>query len=453
MLNDKELTNVVGIYHNADLDGIASGAILKKAYPKIQLIGYDYGDDFDFEALRDKIVFMADVSFPMDKMLEISKLAKEFTWIDHHKSAIEEYEKIKDTAEFTVYLNTAYSACAGVWYMLHPDWELPEAIRMLSEYDIWNNKHKDSWEKIVLPFQFGLRVRCTSVDTFPYELIGTDYVVRGIGLIEEIIAEGKVILKYQAQVNERLCKAAAHELNFQGYEAICLNGGGFNSQVFDSVYDPCRHDIMLMYQYTKDRLKVSLYTTKDEIDCSEIAKRFGGGGHKKASGFVCMDSSPLYKYFGGFAQAVKAIKEFDFEACIMTQPLKDPNLTNECFCDESDDSPKREVSVERYQFLDDHDSPEIRSIVNDIRGIVAKLFIDITFELVTTDSMVAFAAKARDAINAMGGLSGLIDIEVICDSSINTPETIIKGELHLHVKVGSPKLFLKFCLSPSTPQL
>ena len=30
--------------------------------------------------------------------------------------------------------------------------------------------------------------------------------------------------------------------------------------------------------------KVSLRTVRDDVDCSEFARRFGGGGHKKASG-------------------------------------------------------------------------------------------------------------------------------------------------------------------------
>jgi nanoRNase/pAp phosphatase (c-di-AMP/oligoRNAs hydrolase) len=33
--------------------------------------------------------------------------------------------------------------------------------------------------------------------------------------------------------------------------------------------------------------KVSLYSTKPEIDCGAIAKTFGGGGHYSAAGFVC----------------------------------------------------------------------------------------------------------------------------------------------------------------------
>jgi nanoRNase/pAp phosphatase (c-di-AMP/oligoRNAs hydrolase) len=43
---------------------------------------------------------------------------------------------------------------------------------------------------------------------------------------------------------------------------------------------------MVTFVRRVDKLwNVSLYSTKPEIDCGEIAKSFGGGGHKGAAGF------------------------------------------------------------------------------------------------------------------------------------------------------------------------
>lgn len=38
----------------------------------------------------------------------------------------------------------------------------------------------------------------------------------------------------------------------------------------------------------------SSYTTKNEVDCSVIAKANGGGGHKKAAGFQVEDISKIF---------------------------------------------------------------------------------------------------------------------------------------------------------------
>lgn len=42
---------------------------------------------------------------------------------------------------------------------------------------------------------------------------------------------------------------------------------------------------MLLKERNDNIIKVSLRTTRDDIDVSEIAQKFGGGGHQKASGF------------------------------------------------------------------------------------------------------------------------------------------------------------------------
>jgi nanoRNase/pAp phosphatase (c-di-AMP/oligoRNAs hydrolase) len=91
------------------------------------------------------------------------------------------------------------------------------------------------------------------------------------------------------------CRKSSFEIEFKGLKAICLNGGGFNSDVFKSVYDESRHDIMMPFQFNGRFWTVSLYTTKDEVDCSVIAKSMGGGGHKKAAGFQVDDIKTIIR--------------------------------------------------------------------------------------------------------------------------------------------------------------
>jgi nanoRNase/pAp phosphatase (c-di-AMP/oligoRNAs hydrolase) len=57
--------------------------------------------------------------------------------------------------------------------------------------------------------------------------------------------------------------------------------------------------ILVWYRYYgknesyKDFDKISIRTRT--LDCSQIAKRFGGNGHPNASGFVCENFSELIK--------------------------------------------------------------------------------------------------------------------------------------------------------------
>lgn len=281
---------MIGVYHNRDLDGFTSGAIIKKKYPEAKMVGYDYGMPFEQEATGEPII-MADVSLPMKTMLKVAQLSNwQLTWIDHHISAINDYKEFIANGESfcTAVLENGIAACEGTWKHLFPDKEMPWAVRLLGEYDTWRNQDKYRWENEILPFQFGMRQHCNSVESFPIELFENEQLVR------DIISQGVTILKYQSQVNQLQCKKASFEAEFNGLKAICLNGGGFNSDVFKSVYDESKHDIMMPFQFDGAKWTISLYTTKDEVDCSVIAKANGGGGHKKAAGFQVNDISTVF---------------------------------------------------------------------------------------------------------------------------------------------------------------
>lgn len=287
---------MIGVYHESDLDGITSGVIMRLKYPDIKLIGHDYGKSFLYETDHDWVM-MSDISLPMDEMHTLGKMGK-LTWIDHHISAINAYNScVGDGESFCeAVLENGRAACEGTWNYLFPGVPMPLAIKLLGEYDTWRNGDVNHWENEVLPFQFGMRVHCQNPDTFPVELFNDPT------LVLDIIKEGKLILKYQEQTNARACREAAFVAPFCGRTAICLNGGEFNSGVFKSVYDEEKHDLMMAFRFNKSQWRVSLYTTKANVDCSEIAKLYGGGGHKQAAGFQVSDIDVI---FGGLLDNYK----------------------------------------------------------------------------------------------------------------------------------------------------
>lgn len=285
---------MLAIYHSRDLDGYSSGAIIKHRYPEAKLIGFDYGQELNLESSDlGKPIIMSDVSMKMPDMVKLAEKSNwQLTWIDHHRSAIKEYNDfVGENENFCkAVLEDGVAACEGTWKYLFPDKKIPRAIKLLSDYDVWNNKDKNKWENEILPFQFGMRMICNSAETFPTYLFNDNEED-----IIDIIKAGNTILKYQAQVNESACKAA-FEYEFEGLRCICLNGGGFNSDVFKSVYDESKHDAMMPFKYDgkSNQWIFSLYGTKD-IDLSVIAKKWKGGGHAKACGFQVVSLSDVFK--------------------------------------------------------------------------------------------------------------------------------------------------------------
>ncbi len=279
-------------YHNRDLDGYCSGAIMKRKFPNAKIIGYDYG--LPLEIPVGIPIIMADVSLPMPTMFKIAQASGfNFTWIDHHVSAINEYKEFaKGKTDFLKpVLEEGFAACEIAWQYFFPDEDTPIAVTLLGEYDTWRRANQDHWDNFILPFQYGMRQICNSLDTFPMHLLQPG---SHREQVDEIIKAGKLILRYQSQQDEYQCRIASFECEFEGLRAICLNGGGFNSNTFDSVYDESKHDVMMPFQWKKGQWAISIYTTKDDIDCSDIAKSNGGGGHKKAAGFQVDD---IYSVF------------------------------------------------------------------------------------------------------------------------------------------------------------
>ncbi len=289
---------IVCVYHSRDMDGFTSGAIVKYKYPDAIMIGYDYGEPLPWELIKktDEVI-MIDVSLPMPDMEQLVDSCSKVTWIDHHISAYKDYKAsslYNSGKNIVVVFNNEISACEGGWKYFFPDTQMPYAVQLLGEYDTWRNKDLKHWANIVLPFQFGMRVECNSPKTFPKSLLSQSD-AENTDAIKNIIKTGKTILQYQAQVNEAQCKAA-FDFEFEGLRAICLNSRGFNSDVFKSVYDPMKHDIMICFAVGMKGWTFSLYSTKDEVDCSVLAKKMGGGGHKKAAGFQIKDIRSIFNF-------------------------------------------------------------------------------------------------------------------------------------------------------------
>lgn len=303
------------IYHSRDLDGFTSGAIVKKKFPDCKLIGYDYGEPIEglcAQLGQGEMIIMIDVSLPMDGMKRLADIAMgNFVWIDHHASAIQQFTdsafvnagpyKRKDEPNYSVHetqkmravLKDGLAACEIAWYYFFPDEHIPEGVKMLGEYDTWRKPEKQRWDAVILPFQFGMRAECNSPESFPPWVLQRDGTYHEEALVDAI-GRGEAILKYLDQSNELMCRKNAFEIEFQGMRAICCNGGGFNSDFFKSVYDPSRHDVMMPFQFNGKFWTISLYTTHEMVDCSQLAKKMGGGGHRKAAGFQTEDINLVF---------------------------------------------------------------------------------------------------------------------------------------------------------------
>ncbi len=273
------------IYHVADLDGKCSGAIARYYYDKMkfpyEMVPMNYGDDLPFDqwAETDELVFM-DVSIqPQDKMISIMQRFKTIL-IDHHKTSIGLEKYMVDGI-----ISMDNSACELSWSFFIRK-TMPKFVKLLGRYDIWDNKDIKKWNEEIMPFQQGMNLFKTDPYYDDNFKLWSKWIESDNNWIDDVIKDGNVAWECMKNIYNKGASNLCHDVIFEGKKAIVANTFLKNSQFFTGYYDPLIHDIMIAWTWNGNRYDISIYTTSN-IDVSEIAKKYGGGGHKQAAGFNC----------------------------------------------------------------------------------------------------------------------------------------------------------------------
>ena len=310
------------IYHNQDLDGWMSAAIVKHWYMSdksnfkigerkldgfldvnsIEFIGYNYGQPIPDLSEYDKII-MCDISFPKKEMINLyNKFGNRFTWLDHHVSAINDVASIYVENEHKSLINlidglrgVEYSACELTWIYFSKSGveDMPEIVRLLGRYDCFGHKGTDEEQK-VLEFQYGAR-SCISNYEEAYHFLqlslnnklttDRDIWLSGVSIYNYLCTEAKQTYKNGFSVKFMIPHPEyIGEGQYKLLRFICINKERFNPINFGIDYHKDGYDGVASFWFDSSKYNFSVYS--DTVDCSIIAKQYGGGGHKGAAGFI-----------------------------------------------------------------------------------------------------------------------------------------------------------------------
>jgi hypothetical protein len=262
--------------HHNDPDGRASGAIVRRALlQNVALVEMNYGDPVpwkDVEAAS-KIVIV-DFSLPLEDMKRVAD-GRDLVWIDHHKTAIEKMAGVAD--KWLGMRELEEAACVLTWRYYFPEIPVPKAVIFIGDRDIWR------WEEEQTgAFSEGLynRDNRAANDELWKPLLDDD-----TDLVSQIIEEGSILYAARLKNIQRKIARFGHETNFEGYKTLVVNARGtgemgdhINKQGYEIGY--CYIDNI---QEEKLTTFVTLYSKV--VDVSQIASKFGGGGHPGAAGF------------------------------------------------------------------------------------------------------------------------------------------------------------------------
>ena len=103
-------------------------------------------------------------------------------------------------------------------------------------------------------------------------------------VFDDAAKRGSYILAYSKTVIKKVCEKASSR-KYNELDVLVVNSSHWMSEIGARLSPDCDFAIIWYYDHEDLNIKVSLRSFHEYIDVSEIAKRFGGGGHKKAAGF------------------------------------------------------------------------------------------------------------------------------------------------------------------------
>ena len=246
--------------------------------------------------ISDETVFIVDYSISPDEMRQLLTITKNVIWIDHHKTAIDKYKDF----EFDILgIRADGTAACMLTYLyfqhLNKSWKMdqdavPMSIQLIADWDVWKFEFGDDTRYFMVAFNsYDFHPKSTNWNWLTATADDNDGVEPYLAFIED----GKTMRIFRDGW-ARDYMSLGFEVEFEGYRCFALNLGRCNSEYFKSVKEK-QYDILMAFVFDGSQYSVSLYST--EVDVSEIAKKYGGGGHKKASGFQCKEL--LFKKQGG----------------------------------------------------------------------------------------------------------------------------------------------------------
>jgi oligoribonuclease NrnB/cAMP/cGMP phosphodiesterase (DHH superfamily) len=257
------------IYHNACPDGWCAAYLAAKRYPEAVLFPRDHGLEPPYESVEGKNVLVVDFSWrTREQNDKMAALAKSFRILDHHKTA----QAVLEGAPYATF-DMKRSGAGLTWdELLSVDkggnfHRRPWYVDYVEDRDLWN------WN---LP---NSRLVSAFLNTVPYTKEAWD----ALPSLEEAVKSGEGSLRaidnYVAQVVKQaqlgeLCGKKTAVLNVP--YAHCSEIGNVLAK---------EHGLSTTWFERGDGYLQFSLRGNGEVDVSEIAKSFNGGGHHNAAGF------------------------------------------------------------------------------------------------------------------------------------------------------------------------
>lgn len=290
----KTTMSTICIYHHPCVDGFsAAWAVWKRFGNGIEYFPGHHGDPPPDVAGKD--VIMVDFSYKRPVIDQMIEQCASLLILDHHKTAQADLADLppasltwdghlKEAAEMRhgdpldkvgVWFDMSQSGAMMAWKYFHPGQPVPQMIKHVQDRDLWLFKMPETKALSSTFFSYDysfdtwsdLELACEN----PY--VWKDLVIQGTALQRKMDKDIRELMEF-AKIPMVLGGYTVNAMNLP-YQFSSEAGGALaEGMPFGATfYDTAEHR------------HFSLRSRDSGVDVSEIAKKYGGGGHRNAAGF------------------------------------------------------------------------------------------------------------------------------------------------------------------------
>lgn len=289
MTKEGTIMKLLCIYHGNCDDGFAAAWAVRNRLGDGQVEFYAGQYQKDPPDVTGRHVLLVDFSYKRPVLLEMATKAKSIVILDHHHTAAHDLFGFLEPAPFDEWCDKGLdnvergsppiaalfdmnrSGAGLTWDFFHAGGQRLPFIDYIEDRDLWRKSLPGGDE-----FTIALR-------SYPQDFETWDRLVEAGP--EALIAEGAAIQRYyRARVEEM--KRSAYAATLAGVQIWISNTPYFAaSEVAGELAERGVSFGACYFEVGKGRWAYSL-RSRGDFDVSEIAKKFGGGGHKAAAGFT-----------------------------------------------------------------------------------------------------------------------------------------------------------------------
>jgi oligoribonuclease NrnB/cAMP/cGMP phosphodiesterase (DHH superfamily) len=295
--------NIVKLFSHTDLDGYGCNIIMKALFDsdvECENLNYDKINErvkeffTSDEYKKFSFIYITDISVNDEVAQIIDNVRNKedilVVLLDHHPTALElnKYDwatvEIERDGEKTSGTKMLYDRLADAITVAENSGvanknRLLDFAECVKRYDtwLWKEKYND-----IKPKQFNDLFYLLGRDRFIDKI--SQNLKFSLATIDDFIKSNEILLELQQEKVDRFVERKNKELTeyiIHGYKVGVVYANEFISELGNrlSEMNP-QYDLIAMIGENA----VSYRTVKDNVDCGEFAKKFGGGGHPKASG-------------------------------------------------------------------------------------------------------------------------------------------------------------------------